>query len=272
MKQQKRYQLAIFILSLVVIAQGIVIALVSRAPKKPPVRKVTAVVIPKLAPKVKGKIAIVLDDWGYNLNNLPAAEAIGYPLTISVLPNLNFSAKVAEELHGRGFEIILHLPMEPKEKLPLEKDTILSSMSAEEVRGILDKDLEAIPYVRGVSNHMGSKVTADPRLMQLVFEDLKKRKLYFLDSYVTAGSVCAKLAEKNKVRFIQRDVFLDNKLEPAYIKGQLFKLKAKAKTRGYAVGIGHDRKATLQVLKEVMPQLEKEGYKFVFVSELARGS
>jgi polysaccharide deacetylase 2 family uncharacterized protein YibQ len=68
--------------------------------------------------------------------------------------------------------------------------------------------------------------------------------------------------------FIRRDVFLDNKEEPAYIMNQLEKLKKKARFSKHAVGIGHDCKVTLGVLKEVMPVIENEGYKFVFVSEL----
>ncbi len=267
MKRQKKYQLAIFILSLVVIAQGVIIALISRPAKRPPPKPAAP---PVVIPAVKGKIAIVLDDWGYNLYNLAAAKEIGYPLTIAVLPDLSFSGKVAEELNNKGCEIILHLPMEPREEMSLEKNTILSSMSAGDIATILGNDLEAIPHVRGISNHMGSKATSDPHIMQLVFEEIRRRKLYFLDSFVTADSVCAELAKKNKIGFAQRDIFLDNKLDEEYIKGQLSKLKAKAKSRGFAIGIGHDRKITIKVLKEMMPRLRKEGYKFVFVSDLVK--
>jgi polysaccharide deacetylase 2 family uncharacterized protein YibQ len=70
--------------------------------------------------------------------------------------------------------------------------------------------------------------------------------------------------------FTKRDVFIDNKQSPDYIKGQVYKLKTRARIYGQVIGIGHDRKTTLEVLKEVMPQLEKEGYRFVFVSELVK--
>jgi len=264
-KKEKRYQIAITALVAVIILQWVFISLGRPRPKKPVKRPPS---VPALA--FKGKIAIVLDDWGYNLNNLPLAASIKYPITASVLPNLSYSKKAARELHRRGWQVILHLPLEPHDQVRLEKDTIMASMDKATVRDILDRDLADIDYVMGVSGHMGSLATEDPAIMEVIFKDLLSRQFFFLDSFVTSNSVCAQVARSVGLPFIKRDVFLDNKLEPEYIKKQIYQLKTKARIYGRAVGIGHDRRATLQVLKEIMPQLEKEGYKFVYVSELAR--
>ena len=265
MKKEKRYQIAIAALVTVVILQWVFMSL-GRPRRRLPIKRPPAVA----AAAFKGKIAIVLDDWGYNLNNLPLAASIKYPITASVLPNLSYSRKVAQELHRRGCQIILHLPLEPHDLAHLEKDTIMASMDQSTVKDILDRDLAGIDFVMGVSGHMGSLATEDPAIMEVIFKDLLARQLFFLDSFVTSNSVCAQVARKVGLPFAKRDVFLDNKLEPEYIKKQIYQLKTKARIYGRAVGIGHDRRATLQVLKEVMPELEKEGYKFVYVSELAR--
>jgi hypothetical protein len=204
------------------------------------------------------------------LNNLYILGQIKSPLTISILPNLNYSKTVAEEVNKRGLEIILHLPMEPHEKFRLEQNTIMTSQDEQTIYNIVRQDLGSISYAKGVSNHMGSKATEDSRTMGIVFRELNKRHLYFLDSLVSPKSVCFDLANKMHLGFIRRDVFLDNKEESAYIMTQLDKLKKKAMVYGQAIGIGHDRKVTLEVLKEAMPQLEKEGYRFVFVSELIK--
>jgi polysaccharide deacetylase 2 family uncharacterized protein YibQ len=98
---------------------------------------------------------------------------------------------------------------------------------------------------------------------------IKKKHLFFLDSFVTGNSLAKQLAEEKKVRFAKRDVFLDNHPDPFYIRQQIEQLKKKARINGQAVGIGHDRKTTLEVLREELPGMEKEGYKFVFVSDLA---
>lgn len=230
--------------------------------KKKPFKKPAAAAL-------KGKIAIVLDDWGYNQNNLEALKAIDYPLTLAVLPNLPYSKKISRESQAAGFEVILHLPLEPQENLRLERDTILVSMDEGRIIQILCDDLENIGAAKGASNHMGSRATSDSRVMSIIFGQLLKRKLYFLDSY-TGNSIGPILAHQMGLKFSRRDIFLDNNSDPEYIKRQIYKLKQKAIEHGKAIGIGHDRRNTLRVLREVMPQLSREGYKFVFVSELAR--
>jgi uncharacterized protein len=265
------YKITIGILVLVIICQGIYIFTRGpAAPARKPARITVAPRIRKPVPVTRGTIAIVLDDWGYNLSNLPVIEEIPYPLTIAVLPNLAYSQKVASALHEKGFEIILHCPMEPLQKVPLEKNTILTAMNSQTIKSILDNNLSIFPYMRGISNHMGSRVTEDTRTMQIIMSELKSKKLYFLDSFVTSGSVAESEAFRSGVSFVKRDIFLDNQADPQYIRQQILKLASRARQHGYAVGIGHDRKNTLEVLRQVMPEVAREGYRFVYLSELVK--
>jgi polysaccharide deacetylase 2 family uncharacterized protein YibQ len=257
----QRYKIAVIVLSVIIIIQWLL--LVRREPGRPPEITPAAVI---------GKIAIVLDDWGYNLNNTALLGRIKHPLTMSVLPNLAYSKTAARELHQKGFEVILHLPMEPqaRQKVRLEKNTVMTSMSEAQIKKIISEDLSNVLYAAGVSNHMGSFATEDTGTMEAVFKELKKRRLYFLDSFATSDSACLDSAHKIRLAFAKRDIFLDNQADPEYIKGQIHKLKTRARLYGQAIGIGHDRKATLEVLIEMMPKLAREGYKFVFVSELVK--
>lgn len=260
MKKRDKITFAVLI-GIIVIEAVIIFSLLPKYREGPLIRAV---------PPDKGKIAIVIDDWGYRHDTLAIVRQIKYPLTMSVLPNLTYSRQVAQRLHEMGFEIILHLPMEPREKSHLEKNSLLISMDESQIRQIIDKDLAGLVNARGVSNHMGSLFTANRGGMAIVLSDLKKRQLYFLDSVVIPNSVCPGLAKETGIKFARRDVFLDNKENPLYIRGQVDKLKNIARQYGRAIAIGHDRKITLEVLKEVMPELAKEGYKFVFVSDLVR--
>ena len=238
MRRRSNFKTATWILSCLVIVQTVIIFLLA-ASRQQPNRQQPKKVLPKktvhkaVVPS-KGKIAIVLDDFGYNMNNLPLLKFIKEPLTVSILPNLAYSQTVAEKLSALGFEVILHLPLEPKEKYRLEKDTILISMKEQKIRGILSRALENVPFVKGVSNHMGSRATEDERTMSIILDELKKRKLYFLDSLVTGASVCSSLSKKIGVRFAQRNIFLDNEQDADYIKQQLDKLKNKAERLGQA--------------------------------------
>jgi len=260
MEKLKWYKIAIFILSLLVIIQAALLLNLWRRkiPKKPLV--------------TKGKIAIVLDDWGYNENNLDILKEIQCPMTMSILPNLPYSTDLAEKLKVMGFEVILHLPMEPVEKYKLEQNTIMTDMDETTIQNIISIALESVPTAKGVSNHMGSKATADLRTMSIVLKELEKRGLYFLDSFVASNSVCKNLTRKMRIGFASRDIFIDNQSDPEYIKGQIYKLKKRARIYGRAIGIGHDRRNTLEVLKQVIPELEREGYELVFVSGLIRRS
>lgn len=262
MERFRKYKIAIIILSvLLIVESALLIFLWLHKPKK---------VAPETARPitVKGKIAIVIDDWGYNLNNIGLLEQIKQPLTLSILPNLPFSRRIAQEAKNMGFEVILHLPMEPAERYRMEKNTITATMREQEILNILRHDLSGIAVARGVSNHMGSRATRDSRVMAIVFGELKKQGLFFLDSFVSGSSVSSELAQKMHVAFARRDVFLDNEKDPEYILSQISKLKLLARRHGQAIGIAHDRAASMRVLKDALPSLAKEGYQLVFVSDL----
>jgi polysaccharide deacetylase 2 family uncharacterized protein YibQ len=221
-------------------------------------------------PKGKGKIAIVLDDWGYSLTQLQLLSAIQKPVTVAVLPNLPYSAQVAETAHACGHEVILHMPMEAKSSTaPKEAGTILTTMSRQEILKILSSAFQSVPFAKGISNHQGSKATADSQVVETVLGEAKRRNLYFLDSLVIQDSICGQVAGRMNLKFARRAVFLDNQENPAVIREGLLQLAKIASQKGAAVGIGHDRPVTLQVLQEMIPAMERAGYTLVPVSKLA---
>ena len=215
------------------------------------------------------KIAIVLDDFGYNVNNIDALFEINSPLTISVLPNLPYSKRIAKQAGKHNFEVMLHLPLEPYgDNVNLEQGTIMVDMPPQEVNNLLVKAIESVPGLKGVSNHMGSKAIEDRNLMQELFKELNKRDLYFLDNLVTDTSICKEVANEVGLRTTVRSVFLDNESDESYIEKQIFHTAHLAEKTGWAVGIGHDRSYTIKILAKAIPQLEKAGFEFVYVSEL----
>lgn len=219
------------------------------------------------------KIAIVLDDFGYNNKNVSAIFDMKSPVTFSILPNHPYSKKIAELAHQKGYEAILHLPLEPYENdksVRPEMSTIAVGMKKEAALSALVKALDDVPCVKGISNHQGSKATENYELMKIIFTELRLRNMYFLDSLVTSKSVCKGLARETGIGFGRRDVFLDNKGDFEYIKGQFGQLVKRARRSGTAIGIGHDRPKTVAALAALIPEAEKEGVKFVFLSELIK--
>lgn len=217
------------------------------------------------------RVAIVVDDFGYSKNNLGRLFSLKQPVTLSILPGQLYTREVAELARARGFEVILHLPLESeRDDISEEADTIKTAMSEKEILLRLRKDIELVPGIDGVSNHMGSKATADTMVMTTIIRYLKFRGLYYFDSLTSGRSVCLDVAKSLGVRCAKRDMFLDNSNNTMAIEKQLSDLKIMAFKRGEAIAICHDRKNTIAVLVKELPEIAKEGIEFVRLSELVK--
>jgi polysaccharide deacetylase 2 family uncharacterized protein YibQ len=217
------------------------------------------------------KVAIVIDDFGYNMNNLDRLFAVKRAVTFSVLPNLPYSKRIASLASSKGYEVILHLPLESIDSAaPAETGTIRTDMNEKDVLALLEKDIASVPGLSGVSNHQGSKATEDKRSMDIVLSDLKKRSLYFFDSLVTDKSVCRQAAAQVGVPYAKRDIFLDNDNDPEYIEKQMLSLRRAAFKYGSVIAVCHDRKNTIIVLNKMMTPLAEEGIRFVCLSEMVK--
>ncbi len=235
-------------------------------------RPKAAAAVPPAVKKFRApKVAIVIDDFGYNMSNIDDLVSIKQPLTLSILPNQKYSREVARTALLKGDEVLLHLPLEAQRKdVSEEVDTIKASMPEKDVVTRLESEINSVPGIHGVSNHMGSKTTEDRALMTIILTKLKERNLYFFDSLTSVNSVCNEIASSVGVRFAKRDIFLDNVNDVDYIKNQLIDLRDFAFKNGRAIAICHDRKNTLKALREMLPELESEGIKFVFLSEMVK--
>ncbi|MCZ6695843.1 MAG: divergent polysaccharide deacetylase family protein [Acidobacteria bacterium] len=217
------------------------------------------------------RIAIIIDDVGYLERPALELAGMGLPLTFAILPFQRYSRSLTDKLSASGHEVILHLPMEP-EGYPLNnagKGMVGPEMRVGEITLILEKALRDVPHASGISNHMGSRATADPVLMKTVLGLLLRRGLYFLDSRTTADSVAFQMARKMGVPALQRAIFLDGKRDESYIENQFRNLLLEARANGSAVAIGHPYPATIAVLKRSAALLQREGVRLVPASELA---
>lgn len=248
---------------------------VAAAPGKvPPKERIaptpTARVHPVLPASARGSLAILLDDAGQQMQLVPAAAALPPEIAVAILPFLPESSATAVALHRAGHEIWLHLPMEA-EAYPEENPgpgAILSSMSEVDVRRRVHSALNNIPFVVGVNNHMGSRATADLRLMTWVMQEIGARHLFFIDSRTTAATVAETAARAQGVPCNRRRVFLDNDHSRLAISAQLEDAVYEARKHGEAIAIGHFKKTTIAVLAEEAPGLGTEGITLVAPGKL----
>ncbi len=205
-------------------------------------------------------VAIIIDDIGYNRKTARILAHLDDNITFSVLPFSPHGKELAGELHGMGHQIMLHLPMEPVEYPNVDSGpgSLLIDMTPDQLIFQLKKDLNAVPYIVGVNNHMGSRLTPMSAKMNQIFTILKKRDLFFIDSITTGRTKCASSASLLKIDFGQRDIFLDNLQDSKYIIGQIKQLIRKAKKHGSAIGIAHPYSATAETLKKNISWIKKK--------------
>ena len=219
----------------------------------------------RAAPKLfKPKIVFVIDDIGEHDKFKNELAKLGSKVTYAILPLRDFSMYFNEQGKRAHADVILHLPLETvhTDKFP-GQGLITEEMSDDEILSALRRDLVSVPRHVGVNNHMGSKGTSNRHLMTIILQELKREKLFFLDSHTTSKSVAPEICHAIGLPFLKCGIFLDDDNVVAAIQAQLVELRRIARDQGTAVAIGHYRKNTLDVLAEEIPQLEKEGFEII---------
>lgn len=224
-----------------------------------------------VTPPGANKVALIVDDMGYSLEAINELCTIGRPLTIAIIPYSPLASEIANISRQHDLEVILHLPLEAiNNENEHSKGMITADMSEAEIIAILEKNLDQVPYIQGVNNHMGSKITANSKLMNIILERLKRRDLFFIDSRTTSSSVAYSIAQSLSIPSAYRHVFLDGEPNERYIKGQLIELFRRAKKNGFALGICHPTKETLKVLKENFQLVDEYGLEPVLASQIVQ--
>ncbi len=239
----------------------------------PPARKAGTPTPGAPTPKLSGtgRLALIIDDFGYNSDTISAYAAMHVPITFSVLPYRPHSNEAASKALSSGHQVMLHLPMEPLSSgEQSEASTITVAMSDQEIRDTVAKAIRAVPGVIGVNNHQGSRATADSRVMKATLAVIKVNSLFFVDSRTNGHSIAAETARQMGLKTGSNDIFLDGQSDIDYIKNQLWTAARMAARNGSAIAIGHARPNTVAALREAIPEVEAAGIKFVFASQLVR--
>lgn len=216
------------------------------------------------------RIAIIIDDLGYQLAAGHRSINLPGPVACAILPSTPRATTLADAAFANGKEVLLHLPLESASKETLsDPGSIMLDMSREKFATTFSADLESVPHAIGVNSHRGSMLTRHPGHMGWLMEELRAHgDLIFIDSYTTHKSVALQLAHESGVPAVKRDVFLDPDQSPDTVQREFRRLKGLARKNGAAVGIGHPYPATLAFLEREIPGLVDEGIELVTISEL----
>lgn len=202
-----------------------------------------------------GKLSIVIDDFGYRPKEENQVLQMPKNISVAVLPNATHAREMATKAHQLGHEVLIHLPMAPLSKQPLEKDTLRPDMSSAEIARVIREAVADVPFAVGLNNHMGSAMTSSLPGMQKVMQVLDHYNFYFLDSMTIGNSQSTRAAAGTSVNVLKRRVFLDDTQNEADIRKQFTRAVRLAQRDGSAIAIGHPHPTTVRVLQEMLPTL-----------------
>lgn len=256
---------------------------VEKKPKKPAKKTESAIrktaepsAESKLAYAPKGEVspasvrlAIVIDDLGIDQKRTRRTIQLPGPLTMAFLPYGYNLRTLTEEAQNVGHELLVHLPMQPTgtEANP-GPNALLMNLSAEEIRNRIAWNLSQFKGFVGINNHMGSGFSTWDEGMSIVLEEISERGFFYLDSLTSPQSVASKIASRDGLNILVRDVFLDNEPDERRIRDRLTELEKIGRRRGHAIGIGHPYDATIATLAAWIATLPDKGIKLVPLSAL----
>ena len=195
------------------------------------------------------RIAFIIDDIGSSISRAKAFLSLNMPITYAILPKLPYSNHLAQEISEKGYEVMLHQPMEPYDQdIDPGPGALYVSYKDAEIEEIVRENLAQMPQASGVNNHMGSRFTSCSDKVVEALKIIKQKNLFFVDSLTSRHSQAYKLARRLNIKSAPRNVFLDNSLELSDIRRQLHHLKQHALIHGEAIGIGHPHLSTLFAL------------------------
>lgn len=220
--------------------------------------------------QVTGRLAIVIDDAGRDLDSQHIYEQMGIPLTLAVMPEQVHTRDAALSWCAHGLPVILHQPMESVSGIGMEPKVILTSMSDAAIRQMLRDSLSQLPEAIGINNHQGSKATIDARTMDIVMNELHHRGLFFFDSHTNSTTAADKAAKTYGVPYVRNDLFVDNSASVSDICAMIQEGADRAKKKGTYIIIGHCRPHTAEAFRQMVPKLKAQGIEFVYLSSLKK--
>lgn len=205
---------------------------------------------PPHTPSTRPKIAIIIDDMGYQKAIGNSLLALDLDLTFAFLPQAPYSRSMADEASRRNRDILLHQPLEPQDpQWKLGSGAITIAMNSRQMETTLSANLNDLPLAIGVNNHMGSLFLENKAATRILMRLIKDRDLFFVDSQTSSNALGFPIAKEIGMKAASRDIFLDNDNDEDSVNAQLTKLLQVADRKGSAIGIGHPKQATLTVLR-----------------------
>ena len=219
-------------------------------------------------------MVIVIDDFGEGGKGTKDMLELDIPITAAIMPFGETAVKDAKMAEENGKEIIIHMPMEPEVGRAswLGKTPITANLSDEEVKKRTENAMTILANAKGMNNQNGSRIMQNEKIVGVVFQCLKDKEMFFLDSKTTQNSVADKVASEKGIELYSRDVFLDHVSTEANVEKSMEEAIKVSKKKGYSIVIGHvgaqGGDITVRGIKNKLSRLKEENIEVITMSQL----
>jgi len=217
------------------------------------------------------RVGLVFEHAGPSLTTLAPIYAMHQPFGLGIFPHMPYSAQTVREAVAHGLVPILHLPMEslnPADVGPVT-GVVWTRMTDAQIARVVEDDLASTPGVVGVSNHAGSRATADRRVMTVALGVVRSNGLWFEENRTSPDSVATEVAARLRMRSVLITTYLDD--PPVDIEGKVRALILSAQRRGSAVAVAHITTGAPAIVQRLLPEFRRAGIVFVPITEFLSG-
>jgi len=221
----------------------------------------------------KGKVALFIRGFGVvDPTDIDEIFALKTKFSASIIPFTPFHEKSYTRLKADNRELFVALPMEPVDypKNNPGEFAVYLRHSDHEIVSLTNKVLDVFPDAVGVTNHMGSAVMQDRRVMMRIFSMVKKRDLKFIDGHNIAQSICCNMAEEFDIHSDIVDVVVDA-VDTAYAVSAPrffeYALQSRLYDKGLILAL-RANESSVDILCDNIRHLQNLGVEFYFVTEL----
>ncbi|MCC7260445.1 MAG: divergent polysaccharide deacetylase family protein [Alphaproteobacteria bacterium] len=219
-------------------------------------------------------IVIVIAQAGLSKSSTETLlEALPPHVTLSFSPYADALADWVSKARAKGHEVMLDLPMEPVD-YPLSDPGplgLLTSNSAEEITQRLDTLRELTEGYVGMMSPMREQFTRRTDISETMLRALQTHELMFLLGQPGDAPEFTELQKSVKAQVLFADVQIDMTPARAAIEAQLAALEAKARERGFAVGVAQPYPVTVDALAGWAEALSTRGVLLAPASAVLRG-
>ncbi|WP_419261511.1 divergent polysaccharide deacetylase family protein [Campylobacter fetus] len=204
----------------------------------------------------KPKLVIIIDDLS-TMAQARDIKSLGLKITPSIFPPTDFypdSVKISKQ-----FEFyMVHLPLEAIFFKKNEQNTLNVGDTKDKIENRISTIKKQFGNVSYINNHTGSKFTSDYSSMKMLLKSMKNHNILFVDSLTSKGSKAKQVTKEMGLKYVFRDVFIDNDQSSVAIFKQLEIAIKKAKKNGFAIAIGHPYKVTFETIKVAKKTILKD--------------